>query len=290
MSTKEFNWQTIDGIDVYGKYWTPENEIKAVICAVHGMGEHINRYETFAQKLNEHHFAFIGFDQRGHGKSEGQRGHAPNYDLLLHSIDDLINKAEEFFPETPKFLFGHSMGGNLVLNFALEKKPEIKGLIVSSPLLQLAFNPPAWKVTLGTWMRNIFPSLPQKSGLDVSAISNLKEEVERYKKDKLVHDAITPALFFALIEKGEYALQNAAHLNIPTLLYHGTADQLTSFEASKKFAETAQSNQVHFEAFENGYHETHHDRHREKLIDIIVNWTEKLLASKVKSEERFSSE
>lgn len=288
MNIKEFSWQTIDDLEIYGKYWTSDKNLKAVICAVHGMGEHINRYDSLAQQLNQYGIAFIGFDQRGHGNSEGQRGHTPNYELLLHSIDDLLSKAEEFFPETPKILFGHSMGGNLVLNFAIERNPNLKGLIVSSPLLQLAFTPPTWKIKLGSWIKNIFPSLPQKSGLDATAISTLKDEVEKYKNDKKIHDYITPSMYFSIIEKGEYALNNASQIQLPTLLYHGNSDQITSFEASKNFAEKMNSDLITFQTFENGYHETHNDFNRKKLLSLISNWVDKQLASKAKRQEKIS--
>lgn len=276
MKTKEFSWKTIDDLEIYGKYWAPENDIKAVLCLVHGMGEHINRYNHFAEDIVKAGYAIIGFDQRGHGKSKGQRGHSPSYEHLLYSVDDLLNKAEEFFPETPRFLMGHSMGGNLVINYALDREPKIKGVIASSPLLRLAFDPPAWKTTLGNLVKNIFPSLPQFSNLDAKTISRIPEEVKKYEADKLVHDSITPGMYFGFMEKGEYAMQHAAEFPLPLLIYHGTGDQLTSHVASKEFAEKVGA-KAQLQLFEGGYHETHHDHDRDKAISMICDWLQKQL-------------
>jgi acylglycerol lipase len=271
MKTKEFSWKTIDDLEIYGKYWAPDNNIKAVICLVHGMGEHINRYNEFAGDMVNAGYAVIGFDQRGHGKSKGQRGHTPSYEHLLYSVDDLLNKAEEYFPESTKVLMGHSMGGNVVINFVLDRQPRIKGVIASSPLLRLAFEPPAWKTVLGNLVKNIFPSLPQFSNLDSKAISRIPEEVTKYDKDKLVHDSITPGMYFGFMEKGEYAMANAADFPLPLLIYHGTGDRLTSSDASKEFAEKIGAKAT-LQLFEGGYHETHHDLDREKATSLILNW------------------
>jgi alpha-beta hydrolase superfamily lysophospholipase len=271
MKTKDFNWKALDDLEIYGKYWCPESNIKAVICLVHGMGEHINRYNEFAAAIVKEGYAVIGFDQRGHGKSKGQRGHTPSYEHLLHTVDDLLNKAEEFFPEIPKILMGHSMGGNVVLNYALNREPKIVGVIASSPLLRLAFDPPAWKTVLGNLVKNIFPSLPQFSGLDSKAISRIPEEVAKYNNDKLVHDSITPGMYFGFMEKGEYALAHAAEFPLPLLIYHGTKDQLTSHIASKEFAEKL-GTKATLQLFEGGYHETHHDHDKDKAIALICQW------------------
>jgi acylglycerol lipase len=271
LKTKEFTWKASDQLELSGKYWSPDSSVKAVIALVHGMGEHINRYEPFAADMVNAGFAVIGFDQRGHGRSEGQRGHSPNYELLMQSIDDLLHKAGEFFPEIPVFLMGHSLGGQLVLNYCLDRKPNVKGVIASSPFLKLAFDPPAWKITLGKLVLNIFPSLPQSTALETAAISRVEAEVKKYEADKLVHDRITPAMYFGIMEKAEYALQHASEWILPLLMYHGTADRLTSPEGTKEFASKVKGD-ITLKLFEGGYHETHHDLNREALISMLINW------------------
>jgi acylglycerol lipase len=271
---KEFNWKSADDLEFYGKYWSPDNTAKGLIALVHGMGEHINRYNRFAEDLVKADYAVIGFDQRGHGKSEGQRGHSPSYEHLMLSIDDLLHKSGEFFPETKVFLMGHSLGGNLVLNYCLSRGPKVPGVISSSAFLKLAFDPPEWKIILGKLVLNIFPSLPQSTALDATGISQIAEEVKLYENDKLVHDKITPAMYFGTIEKAEYALQHASEFILPLLIYHGTGDQLTSHHGSKEFASKAQGD-VTLKLFEGGYHETHNDKNKDALMQLLIEWLDK---------------
>ena len=124
---------------------------------------------------------------------------------------------------------------------------------------------------LGNLVKNIFPSLPQFSGLDSKAISRIPEEVAKYNNDKLVHDSITPGMYFGFMEKGEYALAHAAEFPLPLLIYHGTKDQLTSHIASKEFAEKL-GTKATLQLFEGGYHETHHDHDKDKAIALIFQW------------------
>lgn len=271
MKVEEFHWKTVDGLKLYGKYWAPENSIKGVVCLVHGMGEHVDRYEHVGEKLTDNGYALIGFDQRGHGRSEGKRGHTPSYEHLLNSVDDLLSKAGEFFPEIPQVLYGHSMGGGLVLNYIIEWQPQIAGAIVSSPWLKLAFDPPAIQVQLGKLVNKVFPAFTQSSKLDTKSISRDPAEVKRYEDDPLVHDKISTSFFLEAYQMGLFALENPAEIHLPLLLYHGTGDMLTSHEASKQFAAGVQGD-LTFKLFDGAYHETHNDFVKDELFEMMIQW------------------
>lgn len=271
MKVEEFHWKTVDGLKLYGKYWAPENSIKGVVCLVHGMGEHVNRYEHVGQLLTENGYALIGFDQRGHGRSEGKRGHTPSYEHLLNSVDDLLSKAGEFFPEIPQVLYGHSMGGGLVVNYVLEWQPNLAGVIVSSPWLKLAFEPPAFEVTLGKMMVKIFPAFTQSTKLDTSAISRDAAEVKKYEDDPLIHDKISAMFFLEAYHNGLEAAKRGNEIHLPMLLYHGTADKLTSHEASTSFAKDVEGD-ITFKLFNGAYHETHNDLIKDELFELMISW------------------
>ena len=121
---------------------------KAAIMLVHGHGEHVARYDHVAAALTEKGYAMLGFDLRGHGKSGGPRGHTPSYDALMDDIASFSQQTDQRYAGLPRFLYGHSLGGNLVLNYALRRKPDLHGVIATGPWLKLAFDPPASQVTL----------------------------------------------------------------------------------------------------------------------------------------------
>jgi len=265
-------WQSKDNIKLFNKVWSPKGEIKAALCLVHGMGEHCERYAHVANFLNENGVAVVSFDHRGHGKSEGKKGHAPNYEALLDDVGLALSKTAELFPKIPIFLYGHSMGGNVVLNYALRRKPNVKGIIASSPWLNLAFEPSKIDLTLAKFMINIYPSFTQNSKLDATAISRDAKEVEKYKNDPLVHDLISPAFFLGAFEAGNYALEHASEMAYSLLIYHGTKDRLTSHDASKAFAEKMNPKLVTWKSWEGLFHETHNEPEKAAVLQFLLEW------------------
>lgn len=260
----------------YGQYFKPDS-CKGVVVLVHGMGEHSKRYNSFVipSLLNEN-LAVLSYDQFGHGQTEGKRGHNPGYDSLLDCLDLVISKAQELFENLPIFLYGHSMGGNVVINYCLRKEHPVTGLIATSPLLELAFDPPKWKMTAGKIIRKIAPALTLPSELDARAISRDPIEVQKYIDDPLVHDKISANYSLAVFEAGAWAIEHASELSIPSLIVHGTGDQITSHRASERFAKNS-NNKAELMLMEGGYHELHNDLDKQAFIELLTNWLVKQL-------------
>jgi len=276
METFEWNWKTLDGLQMYSKGWVPKGKPKASICLVHGHGEHIGRYEHVAAALTEKGYVMLGFDLRGHGRSAGPRGHTPSYEALMDDITAFFGQIEGRYPDLPRFLYGHSLGGNLVLNYALRRKPALRGVIATGSWLKLAFESPASKVSLGKMMNNILPSFTQSSGLETAALSHDPAVVEAYENDPLVHDKISTRLFVSTYDSGLWALGHAAEFPLPLLLMHGTADRLTSAEASRQFAE-AGGKQVTLKLWEGWYHEIHNEPEKTQVFKVMTDWLDKHL-------------
>lgn len=271
MQHNEFTWKASDGLEIFGQSWLAD-EPKAVLGLIHGMGEHASRYNYLIDVFTAAGISIVSYDQRGHGKSAGKKGHTPSYDLLLDCVDDLMGKMDELVPGKPKFLFGHSMGGNVLINYLLKRKPKVNGAIASGPWLKLAFDPPAIQVGLAKLVSGILPGLVQSSKLDVKAISKDPKEVQRYVDDPLVHDKISTGFFISVHTQGLWALENAAKLETPLLIYHGTADTLTSHDASKQFSENAGGGDVIWKSLDGFFHESHNEPEREDLFKIILEW------------------
>ena len=262
----------------YGQYWKSDTA-KAVIVLVHGMGEHSSRYADYViPTFLKSNFSVITYDQFGHGRTKGKRGHNPGYSYLLECIDVVINKANDFFGSLPIFLYGHSMGGNLVINYTLRQSHNLAGIIATSPFLKLAFEPPKWKITLGKMLHKILPNITMDTGLDVNAISRREEEVKKYMEDPLVHDKISPNYSLSVMEAGVWAINNANTLQTPLLLLHGTGDKLTSYKTSEEFAKSSNENTT-LKLFQGGYHELHNDLCREEFLKTIIQWMDTQLTS-----------
>jgi alpha-beta hydrolase superfamily lysophospholipase len=270
MSHTTFQWTTADGLTLFAQAWAV-SQPKAVVGIIHGMGEHSGRYVHVAQALNAANISVVAYDHRGHGLSEGQKGHTPNYGFLLDGVDQLMAEMNRVAPNAPKFLFGHSMGGNVVLNYALQRHPKVNGIIASGPYLRLAFAPPAIQVALAKLVNGILPALGQPTNLDASGISRDKAVVDKYLKDPLVHGRVTPRFFVEMEREAKWALDNASKMKLPLLIYHGSADKLTSHDASKEFASNAHGD-VTWKSWEGFYHECHNEPEQQQVFALIIDW------------------
>jgi alpha-beta hydrolase superfamily lysophospholipase len=274
MNRIEFELHTTDNLKLFGHSWQPDTEApKASVALVHGMGEHIMRYDHWAEKFVNRGYAVTGMDHRGHGRSEGKHGHIHSYESLLQDVEMLIKKSLEFFPDKPVILYGHSLGGNIVLNHALIRK-NISRYIVTSPWLQLSFKPSSIKLALAKTMKRILPGLLQPSGLNIGHISHDPEVVKAYENDPLVHDRISVRMFISAYTRGEWALANAGKLDRFVLLMHGGDDKITSAGASRRFAEKA-GKYVELKIWEEMYHELHNEKIKDEVFEYIIDWLKK---------------
>lgn len=272
MNHFDFTWKQ-EGETVWAQGWSPP-QTKGVVCIVHGFNEHSSRYADAASRLCAAGYAVLSYDGFGHGKTTGKRGHVPAYDTFLDSVKVILDEAETRFPGVKKFLWGHSMGGGIVLNYLLKRQPQIAGAITTGPLLKLGFEPPAFKVFLAKLMVNIYPAFTENAGVNSEAISRDRNEVRKYNDDQYNHGKITAGTFLGMFKAGRWNIEHAADLSIPLLLMHGTADQLTSPEGSKEFAEKAPQNLVTFKLWEGFYHELHNEPEpdRAQVFAFITNW------------------
>jgi len=267
----ESEWRTADGLKLFAQAWQPDGECRAVVCLVHGLGEHTGRYGHVAAALARAGYALLGSDLRGHGHSEGQRGHSPTFDLLLDDVDHLLEEASHRFPDVPRFLYGHSLGGTLVLNQALRRRLQVAGVIATGPLLRAAFTPPAWKTTLGRLLYGVWPGLPLSNGLDIQRLSRDASVVRAYADDPLVHDRVSARLGIDMLDEGEWALAHASEFFLPLLLMHGGADAICSAEATRHFA-AAVTGDCTLKIWDALLHEIHNEPEQQQVFDAIVEW------------------
>lgn len=259
---------------IFYQKWLPENKAVGIIALVHGLGEHSGRYEHVAEFFTAQGFGVIAVDTYGHGQTTGKRGHADSMEAYMEQITHLLELARQTIPDKPVFLYGHSMGGALVLNYVFRYKPVINGLIATAPAVRPGFKPPALLLIIGKIARAIAPSFTQANSLDLENLSHDREVIEKYKADPLVHNQVSGMVGISLIEWGEWLLKNAKHTTIPILLMHGTQDNLTSYEATKLLADQL-SGDVSFKSYENLYHEIHNEFEKQIVFDDMLGWIKK---------------
>ena len=218
-------------------------------------------------------FQVFSYDQRGHGKSEGKRGHSPGIDYNLDDLERVIKT----IPQQNLFLYGHSFGGNVLANFLLRKQPKyLKGAILSAAWLQLFKQPYAIELAMAKLMNKLFPSFTQNNKLDSAKLSNDEVICSAYDKDILNHNQISVRLFSDFYPSGKWAISNSEQLPVKTLMIHGSDDEIVSKTGTKEFAENS-NGKAEYKIFENTKHELHNDNTKQDVFVYTLNWLNEML-------------
>jgi alpha-beta hydrolase superfamily lysophospholipase len=215
-----------DNLTIFYRHRPADNEVARMVIA-HGLGEHSGRYTHVIDVIVNLGISVWAIDHRGHGQSEGKRGHIESIDQYLVDLQKLINIAKTDMPAEMKFfLLGHSMGGLIVLN-SVEKYPEIAdGVIASSPGLGSGMKVPLIKGTAAKILSRLWPALTFDNELDSSFLSHDKQVVKAYDNDPLVHRNITARWFTEFFNAMEQTKSDASKITMPVLMQVAGDDRL----------------------------------------------------------------
>jgi len=268
----ETTWKAHDGLDIFAQAWEPTDpRPKAVVCLVHGLGEHTSRYQHVAAAFAKDGFITLAADLRGHGRSGGPRGHIGSIEDFMKDIDILLEQAAQRYPGLPIILYGHSLGGLLVLNYSLLRKPRIKGVIATSSGLRSALEDQPVKVALAKVLGSIIPNVSLPSGLDASAISHDEAVVQAYKNDSLVHDKVSLGFGKIVLGAAGWTMAHAGEFSLPLLLMHGKSDAITFPSGSIEFA-SAVKDKCTLVLWDNAYHELHNEFEKDEVLKRMLLW------------------
>jgi alpha-beta hydrolase superfamily lysophospholipase len=253
--------------------WAPFQAVRGHVCIVHGLGEHGGRYVRLAPHLAKLGYAVSAFDQQGHGRTPGRRGVIISYDSLLDEIEGYLKWAMQVDPDVPCFLFGHSMGGNLVVNYVLRRETAPRAMIASSPMFISPREPKGMLNVMARAASRLVPNLRVGIGAETKQLMDDPAEQQLLDNDPLFHRQASLRLGAALIDSGRWALENATKLRVPTLITHGTLDRITLPEGSKQFSMNAGSI-CQLQLLTDHLHESFRDQRRQQVIDIYVQFLE----------------
>ena len=272
MKHQELRWKTHDNIEIFAQVWEPMVVApRAVVCLVHGLGEHSSRYAHVAEVFGKEGFVLFAFDQRGHGKSGGARGHFSSADDFMNDIDLFLEQVRSQYPGLPLILYGHSLGGIFVLHHSLNRKPNVKGVIATSPALHSSLEKQPVKVWMAKILGALSPTTTIASGLEAKAISRDASVVQTYMQDPLVHDKATLGFGRLMIAVNKWTLENAANFPLPLLLMHGKSDTIAFPSSSSEFA-AALKERCTLVLWDGAYHELHNEPEKIEVFKTMMMW------------------
>jgi alpha-beta hydrolase superfamily lysophospholipase len=271
VAATEWRWRSVDGLEMQAREWLPAGPKRGLVVLVHGFDDHGGRYLHVGEALAAAGFVLCSYDARGQGRSGGTWAWVDRYEQLMDDLGDFLDLASERHPGLPRFLYGHSMGGNEVLNFLLRRKPKLEGAIATSPWLELAVRAPGWQLAAARLVAALPFAVALPTGMDPDGISHDPAVVKAYLADPCVKGKITPRLLVNVLDAGQWALAHAGGLEVPLLLMHGDSDQITSHGASQRFARDAGAG-VTFRSWPGAFHELHNEPEKAEVLAAITGW------------------
>jgi alpha-beta hydrolase superfamily lysophospholipase len=235
---KQSNFKSsLDNKNIFYQSWTKPNSNQVLILQ-HGFGEHSDRYKNILDTLKDESISVYALDARGHGRSEGKRGHVDQFQNYIDDLSDLIRIAKEEEKKEKVVLLGHSLGGVIALQYATEgfNQENLSGIIASSPGLKIKMDfEKEVKKFAAQILSSIMPSTTLDANLDLKFLSHDQSVIEAYRKDPLVHGKVSFQMGLNLFNLGSALVHKAHLLTIPIFMIHGDADGITDCEGSKEF-------------------------------------------------------
>lgn len=290
--------------------WEPDTRVYGVIQVVHGVTEHIMRYEEFANYMNKGGIAVVGIDLIGHGLSTNNGakkmyfGPEGSWKYVVGDLDTCFQNAKELYPDVPYVMLGFSLGSFLVRSYLIDYPGKVDGAIlvgtgqIEKFLLKLArkiaikeglkygedkTTDKIRNLTFGTYNKHFKPN---RTPYDWLCLSNTA--VDNYIADSLRGDAMSSGLFRELLDGMKYTseISNVKKVNImkPILLLSGQNDAVGDFgkgviKVCNEYKKVGVQD-LTLKIYNNLRHDIMHEDDRFTIYDDIYGWLHsKLLRS-----------
>jgi alpha-beta hydrolase superfamily lysophospholipase len=262
---------TTGGQALFRRSWLIDRP-ERVLLLVHGFAEHSGRYEHVAAWFAARGCAVHAYDQRGHGRSEGARGHLRRFADFLDDLDAMLAAVRAEHPGLRPHLVGHSMGGLVVAAALCEREPDVASAVTSGALLAISQAHSRGRILAARVLRRVAPRLALGAGLDVAGLSNDPEVARAYLADPLVFRSMTTSLAVELMGAVARTAASAAQVRVPLLMLHGEADPLCPVTGTQAFFESLVVEPRRMETYPGLRHEIFNEPEQARVFEDVLAW------------------
>lgn len=268
--------------ELFYQLWRPQTS-RGTIVVTHGLAEHSECYHRFAQNLAQDNWTIVGWDLRGHGRSEGKRGYVADFSDYSNDLDQVIRyvKAQIHKREQPLVLFGHSLGGLITVKAMLNHAPQnIAAIALSSPALGLTLPVPKLKERAAEFLAEWLPKVTLHNQINYETLHRDPELVKEYRNDPLRHDKVSPQVFLGMQAAFKEAFDHAGEIHTPLILQLAGKEKVVSTPASEKFFEIVGAKKKEIYVYADSYHEIFNDLDRDEVFADLKKFLNRLQEDK----------
>jgi alpha-beta hydrolase superfamily lysophospholipase len=264
------------GINLYYQSWQPQGQVQAIIAIVHGLGAHSGLFNNAVEYLTPQGYAIYAFDLRGHGRSPGQRGHINSWAEFREDLHTFLLRIQEQGPGCACFLWGHSLGATIALDYALRFAESLQGIILTAPALGKVRVPPL-KVALGLMLSGVMPRFSLTVGIEHKVSSRDPKVIITNAQDPLRHPYGSARLATEFFAAEKWVGKHASDLQVPLLILHGSGDKITPPEGSLAFFQRVTLSDKERYVYPGDYHDLHLDLNYQDVLSDLGDWLERHL-------------
>ena len=261
-----------DNLRLFWESDTPDTEPRAGVGILHGFADHIGRYRAVRGALLTAGFAVFGLDMRGHGQSDGKRGHVDAFSEYVDDLERFFARMKDAAKGKPLFFLAHSNGALVALLYFARKPAGLTGAVLSSPFLELAFKPPVVKVMAAKVMNHVLPSVVMGNELDVVQLSRDVAWQESTARDPLYHHVVSSRWFVEAGRAQERVRASGGSVTLPLLVLTGGEDRIAAAPVTLSFFESLASGDKQYKQYPGMRHELLNELGKEEVFGDVVRW------------------
>jgi len=273
LAERESWYEGAGGARLFCRHYPTAGPSRAALISLHGLGDHSGLYPMVGEALAPRGITVSLPDLRGNGRSPGPRGHVDSWDQLQEDLEALVRRTRSELPDVPLFLLGNSLGGLVVLEYAIRRPAGLRGVIaLAAPLGSLGV--PAPLLALGRVLSRVWPRFSLETGMDLSGLSRDPASVAHVLADPLFHRRGTARLSTEVTAAIARVQDAAPTFPLPVLLVHGGADRMVSPDGSRRFAARVGHPDATLLEIPGAYHALLADLDQERVLGAIGDWIE----------------
>jgi alpha-beta hydrolase superfamily lysophospholipase/SAM-dependent methyltransferase len=268
-----------DGADLFYRAWLPQQRAEKALVLFHRGHEHSGRWQETVEALNLPDWAVFAWDQRGHGRSAGERGDAPDIATVAADADEFVRHLSKTYgvPVENMVVLAHSVGAVIATAWVHDFAPPIRGMILATPAFRVKLYIPLAIPMLRLKEKLLGPGTV-KSYVKATMLTHDGEEAEKYRADPLIFRQISVRMLLALYDTSTRLLADAGAITVPTLMLVSGADWVVKQSAQRTFFDRLSSPHKRIEELPGFYHAVFHETDRALAVAKVRDFAAELFA------------